>query len=216
MSQNKINKLLIIGCGGHAKVITDIAKSLGISNLFFKDSNIEIKNFLGNEVLHNELKDYKEYFFVAIGDNFLREKVTNSFKVSNPQAKNATLIHPSSYISDNCILGSGTVVMPLCVINSESKIGDGVILNTKSSIDHDNTLMNFSSIGPGVVTGGNVIIGYRSSISIGAVIKNGIEVGSDSVVGGASFVNKNIPNNCLAYGIPIEIIKNRNANDKYL
>ena len=50
MPQTKINKLLIVGCGGHAKVITDIAKSLGISNLFYKDSNVEIRNFLGKEV----------------------------------------------------------------------------------------------------------------------------------------------------------------------
>ena len=216
MPQTKINKLLIVGCGGHAKVITDIAKSLGISNLFYKDSNVEIRNFLGKEVFHDEIQNYNEYFFVAIGDNFLRERVTNSFKASNPNAKNATLIHPSSYISDNCIIGSGTVVMPLCVINSGSRIGNGVILNTKSSLDHDNTLMNYSSIAPGVVTGGNVIIGYRSSISIGAVIKNGIEVGSDTVVGGSSFVNKNIPNNCLAYGLPIKFIRKRKANEKYL
>ncbi len=151
-----------------------------------------------------------------MGDNFLREKVTNDFQKKNPSAINKTLIHPSSYVSDDCTIGLGSVVMPLCVINSSSKIGKGVIINTKSSVDHDNYLMNYSSIAPGVITGGNVHIGERSAIGIGATISHCIEIGSDSVIGGATFTNKNIPNNCLAYGIPVEIIKKRKANEKYL
>ena len=216
MLKQVFKKLLIIGCGGHAKVITDIAKTLGISDFYYHDNNVEINKFLENEVNHNEINNYTGNYFVAIGDNFSREKVTNSFQKKNPNAKNSTLIHPSSFVSNDCSIGDGTVVMPQCVINSSSEIGKGVIINTKSSLDHDNYLMNFASIAPGVITGGNVYIGYRTSILIGSVVKNGIKISSDSVVGGASFVNKNIPENCLAYGNPVKVIKKREASEKYL
>ena len=138
------------------------------------------------------------------------------FQKKNPNAINKTLVHPSSFVSEDCTIGVGSVVMPLCVINSSSKISKGVIINTKSSLDHDNYLMNFSSIAPGVITGGNVSIGKRSAIGIGSIIRHGIEIGSDCVIGGSSYANKNIPNNSLAYGIPIEVIKKRKANEKYL
>ena len=216
MSKHIGKKLLIIGCGGHAKVITDIANSSGISDIYYLDTKIEENLFLGKKVIHKDITNYNSNFFVALGDNYLREKVTKDFKKKNPNSINKTLIHPSSTISDSCSIKDGTVVMPLCVINSGSEIGQGVIINTRSSIDHDNLLMNYCSVAPGVVTGGNTKIGYRSAISIGAVIKNGVEIGSDSIIGAASYVNKNIPANIIAYGIPAKIINEREASDKYL
>ena len=106
--------------------------------------------------------------------------------------------------------------MPLCVINSNSKIGKGVIVNTHSSLDHDNCLMDFASVAPSVTTGGNVCIGCRSAISIGAVIKNGLKIGSDALIGASSYVNINIPSNYLAYGTPAKIIRRREVGEKYL
>lgn len=213
MANKSCNKLLIIGCGGHAKVITDIAKSLGIVEFYYHDRDLSHNKFLGKDVIHEEIKNYDDYFFVALGDNFLREKVTRNFQKRNPKSKNKTLIHPSSVVSKNCTIGDGSVIMPLCVVNSSSQIGKGVIVNTRSSLDHDNSLLNYSSIAPGVVTGGNVKIGRRSAISIGAVIKNNIEIGSDSIIGASSFVNKNIPDRCLVYGTPAKIIREINIID---
>ncbi len=214
--QNTKKNLLIIGCGGHSKVITDIALEMGFTNIFYNDPSIKKDNFLGKPVIRDNVKDYQDYFFVAIGDNFIREKVTFNFQENNPNSMPAILIHPSSIISENCSLGAGTSVMPLCVINSNSKIGKGVIVNTRSSVDHDNCLMDFSSVAPSVTTGGNVYIGCRSAISIGAVIKNGLEIGSDALIGASSYVNINIPSNYLAYGTPAKIIRRREVGEKYL
>ena len=106
--------------------------------------------------------------------------------------------------------------MPLCVINSFSNIGNGVIINTRSSIDHDNCLKSFSSIAPGVSTGGNVYVGERSAVSIGASINHGIKIGSDVVIGASSLVNKDIDNNWVAYGTPVKLIRERKLGEKYL
>ena len=71
-------------------------------------------------------------------------------------------------------------------------IGNGVIINTSSSVDHDCYLKDFCSLAPGVNIGGNVVIGKRTFLSIGAKVMHGIKIGNDNVVGGSSFVNKNI------------------------
>ena len=206
-SQDITKSLLIVGCGGHAKVISDIANSIGFKNIQYVDKDPNKKFFLGKKVNHSEVTNYIEYFFVAIGNNFIREKIMTQFKKNNPKAIAATLIHPSSIISENCSIEEGTVIMPLCVINSSSIVSKGVIINTKSVIEHDNQIMSFSSIAPGVVTGGNVKIGKSSVIAIGAVIKNNIEIGSNSFVGASSYVHTNIPNNVIAYGSPAKIIQ---------
>ena len=211
ISQDINKNLLIVGCGGHAKVISDIAKSIGFKNILYFDKDPKKKFFLGEKVNHSKVENYIEYFFVAIGNNFIREKIMTQFIKNNPNAIAATLIHPSSIISKNCSIAEGTVVMPLCVINNSSNVGKGVIINTKSVIEHDNHIMNFSSIAPGVVTGGNVKIGESSVIAIGSVIKDGIEIGSNSLVGASSYVHNNIPSNSLAYGSPAKIIKRINT-----
>ena len=190
-NQDLNKRLLIIGCGGHAKVVTDIAYDLGFKKIIYQDSDLEKKQFMGKNVFHQDFTNFDD-------------------------AVAATLIHPTSYISKNCFIGKGSVIMPLCVINSSSEIGKGVIINTRSCIDHDNCLQDFSSVAPGVVTGGNVRIGYRSAISIGSVIKHGIIIGSDSIVGASSFVNKDICNKKIVYGSPANIIRNRDVGEKYL
>ena len=102
------------------------------------------------------------------------------------------------------------------IINSSTTIGNGVIVNTASTIDHDCYLDNFSSLAPGVNLGGNVIIGKRSVVSIGAKIMHGIKLGNDTVVGGGSFVNKDIGDNFVSYGVPSKTIRKRKKDEKYL
>ncbi len=209
-------KLLILGCGGHSKVVTEIAELVGFRKILYLDKLNNKNTFLGRSVLHEEIKDYMDYFFVAIGDNSLREMIFNNFLLNNTSAIPISLIHPSSIISKRCSIGTGTVIMPLCVINSSSIIGNGVIINTRASIDHDNCMKSFVSIAPGVSIGGNVYVGERSAISIGATIKHGIKIGSDVVIGASSYVNKDIDSKWIAYGTPAKAVRKRKADEKYL
>jgi len=77
-------------------------------------------------------------------------------------------------------------------------------------------MSDFCSLAPAAVTGGNVKIGMRSAISIGAVIKHGITIGNDCVIGANSFLNKDLPHNIVAYGVPARKVRNRNIGDSYL
>lgn len=209
-------KLLIIGCGGHSKVVTDIAESQGYSNISYLNTFGGDDRFLGRKVIHHNPSGYEDAFFVAIGDNSVRQRVTSEFLEKNPRAKQSSLIHPTSVVSKNSSIGKGVVVMPLCVINHSTKIGDGVIINTRSSIDHDSNLQDFSSIAPGVSMGGNVWVGERSAVSIGATIKHGVKIGRDVVIGANSLVLSDVEDSCVAYGLPAKKIRDRDQDDKYL
>lgn len=209
-------RLLIVGCGGHSKVVTDIAEAMGFENISYLNKFGSDKIFMGRDVLHKEPAQYQDYFFVAIGDNTSRERAFTKFSSENPSATPVSLIHPSSIITETCSIEGGTVVMPLCVINSSTTIGKGVIVNTKSSIDHDSCLKDFSSLAPGVTIGGNVCVGERSAISIGASVIHGIQIGKDAVIGGASLVLKNVDSNTVVYGVPASFIRYRMSGDRYL
>ena len=209
-------KLAIIGCGGHSKVVTEIAESIGFKKIFYIDALIKKKYFLNREVNSNLAENYDEYIFIALGDNYKREKVFKEFQNNYKKSQIVSLIHPSSQVSKNCVVDIGSIVMPLCIINSSSKIGKGVILNSNTVVEHDNYIMDFSSLAPSVTTGGNVYIGERSSISIGSTIKHNIKVGSDSVIGACSYLNKDVGDNCIFYGNPAKFVRNREIGENYL
>ena len=106
--------------------------------------------------------------------------------------------------------------MPLSVISCFATIEEGVIINTRSSADHDVVMRRFSSLAPGVSLGGYVEVGERSAISIGSSLIHDIKIGNDVVVGAGSTVLSEVTDNSVTYGTPARHIRYRKPSDSYL
>ena len=214
-----LSQLVIIGAGGHAASLANVALSAGFDIKYFIDPDKAGQTLCDIEIINDlsQLKNITDYSYaIAIGDNSTRESVHKNLIKNYGAIQFPPLIHSAAVLSFNINIGEGTVVMPNSVIGPNSKIGSFCIINTSSSIDHDCTMSDYASMAPGSVTGGRVLIGTRSAISIGASIKHGISIGSDTVIGGASYVEKNIGDNLVAYGVPAKVIEARNYNSPYL
>lgn len=195
-SLREMNKrLIIVGKGGHAKVCADIA-SQRYDVVEYLDDDLT-KNVLGR------LQDYEKYvkdsdFFIAIGDNETRERITNRLRKANV----VTLIHNKSVIAKDAIIGKGTVIMAGVVINSSTVVGAGCIINTCSSLDHDNFVGNYSHISVGAHLAGNVKVGNQTFIGAGTTIINNITICDNVIVGAGSVVVKNIDEKGTFFGVP--------------
>ena len=218
-------KIIIIGSEGHGKVIADIIEKQGLFSIAgFVNANPKpdtlVMNYpvLGsdNDLVQLRVNFPECHFFLAIGDNTTRHKVKSKIEELFPGIKFPSVIHPSAQIAREVTIGQGVCIMAGAVINSSSEIGDFCIINTKAGIDHDNNIGNFSSLAPNATTGGDVTVGEFSAIGISATLKHGVTIGKHTVIGAASYVNKDIPNNVVAYGIPGKIIRNRVIGEKYL
>lgn len=210
------DKLLVIGCGGHSKVVSQIAVCLGFAMISYVDTYNNISQFNGFPVSNEIPRAYDGLYFVAIGNNKAREDVTAIFQRHNPESRPISLIDPTASVASDAIIGNGAVVMPLSAINSSAVIGDGVIINTMASVDHDCVLQSFSSVAPGVNMGGNVVVGLRTAICIGAAIRNRITIGSDVVVGAGAVVISDIDDNSLSFGSPCRHIRYRHPEESYM
>ncbi len=211
--------LVIIGAGGHAVSVANVALSMGYKIKYFIDKNKVNKELLGIEIIDDlsELEqDNLTNLAIAVGDNYAREKIYNNITNRYKNINFPVLIHQSACISFFTKIGVGTVVMPNAVVGPNSNIGKLCIINTQASIDHDCTLLDFSSMAPASVTGGAVEIGARTSVSINATIKNGLKIGNDCVVGANSYLNKNISSNQVVYGSPAKFVRYRENDDPYL
>lgn len=193
--------VIIIGAGGHAKVIADIIIKSGDTLLGFLDDKKVGQNLLGFPVLdsiHNIMQfEDKAVFIVGIGDNYIRKKL-----VSNYRLHWYTAIHPSAQIGLAVEIGRGTAVMANAVINSCGKIGEHCIINTGSIIEHDDIIENYVHISPNATVCGTATIGSLTSIGAGATVKNNIKISNDCIIGAGAVVVKDMPAGCIAVGIP--------------
>lgn len=220
-----MENIFVFAAGGHTKVIIDIIEKEGRHKIAgVLASNIgrgEI--FAGYPVLgtFDDLPALASEIginkgIVTIGDNFSRKKVADALIEKYPQLSFVPAIHPSAVIGKNTVIGAGTVVMAGVIVNNDCNVGEHCILNTKSSLDHDSKMGEYSSFSPGVTTGGNVSIGKMCAIGVGVNILHGMSIGDYSVIGSGALVTKPIGSNVVAYGIPCKVVRERQENDKYL
>jgi sugar O-acyltransferase (sialic acid O-acetyltransferase NeuD family) len=201
-----MHNLIIIGAGGHAKVVVDIANALGYNILGFLDDNTAINEFANLKQL-GKIKDCTKYidkaeFVIAIGNNAVRKRIAEEYNL-----KFAILIHPSAVVSPNATIGEGSVVMPLCVINSNTQIGEHCIINTAAIVEHDNKISDFSHISPNATLCGTVNIGDMCHIGAAATVINNTNICSDCIIGAGAVVTKDINKSNTYVGVPAKVIK---------
>lgn len=205
------HKLLLVGAGGHCKVIIDLLLK---SKEYVAVGIIDLKerigdNVFGIPVVGTDLdlpKFYKKglkYCFISVGsvgDSNLRAKLYGLARKVGFTFPN--LIHHSALVSLQAVLGNGNYIAPGVVINAGAQIGNNCILNTGAIIEHDCKIGNFVHLSPGSIISGGVSIGDYSHVGTGSVVIQNLEIGANVIVGAGSVVTENVRKNMIAYGNP--------------
>ena len=215
-----MKSLIILGAGGHGKVVAETAISSDcFKEIVFLDDRYS-KNKSETNLFHdfkvignlsllieNDLSHKYPHVVVALGKNILRLswlKKLNDTKYNMP-----TLIHPTAWVSPSAKISSGTVVFAKVAIQANARIGFGSILNTGCNIDHDVILEDGVHICPGASLAGGVFVGKRSMIGIGSSVIQNINIGSDVNIGAGSTVVKDLPDKITAIGSPAQILSKK-------
>lgn len=206
-----MRSLAILGASGHGKVVAETAELLGWSSICFFDDAYPKKykhskwKVLGN--ISDLINNHKKYdgTHVAIGDNKTRQEKTLILKENG--ILTISIIHPTAVISSSSVIGAGTAVFANVVVNAEVKVGEGAILNTSCSIDHDSVIGDFGHVSPQVGVAGQVVVGERSWLGIGAVVIQCVTIGADAVIGAGSAVLEDVPAAAIAVGVPCKLIR---------
>ena len=197
-----MNRLMIIGAGGHGKVIADAALKNGYTNICCLDDNTtgDVMGFpiIGTTADVECLNDGNTDFVIGIGNNAIRKTIAEIHNVNW-----VSIVHPSAQIGFDAEIGKGTVVMANAVVNVCAKIGEHCIINTGAIVEHDNVIENYAHISPNVALGGIVRIGSLTHVGIGATVKNNTEICSDCTIGAGAVVVKNIKEPGTYVGVPI-------------
>ena len=201
-----MKQLVIIGAGGHGKVVADIAKRNGYDRIVFLDDRSI--SACGDYSVVGKISDADSYhcdIFVAIGNAAIRRKVQE--KLQSEGHDIPTLIHPNAVLGESVKIGAGTVIMAGAVVNPCASIGNGCIINTGASVDHDCRISDYVHVSVGSHVAGTVTVGANTWIGIGVSICNNIAICNDCMIGAGAVVIKDIIESGTYIGVPARRIK---------
>ena len=157
--------LLIVGAGGHGKVVAEMARDCGYEEIAFLDDNSNEAIGKSSE-MQKFTSSYKEAF-VAIGNNQMRGEILMQLKAAGYEIP--VLIHPSAYISKTAKIQRGTVVEPKAVINTNADIDEGCIISVGAIVDHDTELEECVHINAGAIVKAGTKVKQFQKIDAGEV-----------------------------------------------
>jgi len=202
-------ELVIIGGGGHTRVLTGMAQAAGVAvkGIITSDAALVGESILDVPVLGLEkeitLDPANILLINGVGNHASRTGSGLAVRAAIYQRYRARgfdflpLISNHAVVQPHVLMGEGVQVMPGAVIQSGAIIGENVIINTRASIDHDVVIYPHCHIGPGAVLCGHVVVGEETHIGAGAVIIQGIRIGCNVVVGAGAVVTRHVPDNVM-------------------
>lgn len=200
-------EVIVIGGGGHAKVIIDILQQRGEYSLLgiidYQNSQTELLGLpvLGDDSILCELRESGvQHAIIAIGNNDSRRRLAEELQNLGFNFINA--ISSYAYISPYAQLGCGIAIMPGAVIQTDTTIGDHAIVNTHVSIDHDSTIGAYSHIAPGATLTGDVLVGQGAFIGAGATVLPQRKISEWAIVGAGAVVTHDVASHQTVTGIP--------------
>lgn len=213
--------VLILGAGGHGRVVLDILNLAGrYRAVGFLDNNPAIRGRrVDGLVVYGGIDDLPRFaaeldcagVIVAIGDNGVRRGLARDAEQAGIRLINA--IHPSAAIAGTARLGENVVVAAGAIIGANCQIGDSVILNTGAVVDHQTMIGEGAHVCPGARIAGRVIIESGAFVGIGATVIPKIRIGNEAIIGAGAVVIEDVPPLATAVGAPARTIDLMHASE---
>jgi sugar O-acyltransferase (sialic acid O-acetyltransferase NeuD family) len=199
----KEDGIVVIGAGGHAKVLmsTLTASGCSIAAVFDDDHTKWGTNAQGICVSRIE-RERGGPAIIGIGDNAQRREMARAVTFEWQ-----TVVHPSACVHPSAKLGRGTVVFAGAVVQPDAVIGDHVIVNTGATIDHDCVVGDYAHLAPGVHLAGSVDVGEGAFLGIGSAVIPGVRIGRWSTLGAGAVATRDVADGVVAVGVPAVALK---------
>lgn len=195
-------RVIIIGAGGQGKVIADLAKAQNDDVLGFLDDQIKPGTLVCGISVLGPVSDYtryeKDWFFLAVGDNRLRESLTQKLR----DVRWYTAIHPSAFVSEDSVIGAGSVVLPQAVVHTDAVVGRHCIINSGAVVEHDCRIGDYVHLSVGARLGGGVTVGEGCFLGIGSAVRDHCRIAAGCVVGMGGVVVQDLTIPGVYTGVP--------------
>ncbi|WP_027363344.1 acetyltransferase [Desulfotruncus alcoholivorax] len=209
---NKKLPVILIGGGGHARVLLDVLLLCGIPVIGVTEKEKPAVLFSVPVIGEDDvILDYSANEIMLVnglgfaGTAGKRAQIYDFFKEKGYYFE--VLVHPSAVLSQMVHMAEGVQVMAGAVVQVGCRIGENSVINTRASIDHDCIIGRHVHIAPGAILAGGVKIGNKAYIGAGATVIQGISIGNNSIVAAGAVVVRDVPDNVTVVGVPARVVQ---------
>ena len=205
-----MSRVIILGGGGHASVVTDVLLRQEYEVIGFLDKDPDKQELCGLKRLGDDTSSSLVAFppeevvlangFGSVGNNRVRKTHYQQWKASGYHF--LVVRHPESSVARTVELSEGVQLMAGSVIQPSVVIGENSIVNTRAVIEHDCKIGRHVHIATGAILSGDVSVGSNAHVGAGAVVIQGVRIGKGSVVGAGSVVVRDVPDYTRVMGVP--------------
>lgn len=204
--------VLIVGAGGHGRVVLDILRAAGKHRVVgFLDADpaltgtrVHDVEVLGAMNVLPKLRGKAKAAIVAVGDNAARGQLAN--KLTDAGLELISAVHPTAAVSPTAKVGLNVVIAAGAVVSADALIADSVILNTGCIVDHECVVGTAAHICPAAALAGRVNIGEQAFVGLGARVIQCLTIGAKAVVGAGAVIIRDVPPGATVVGVPGRVL----------
>lgn len=198
----KMVRIVIVGAGGHASDVADLAIRCGYTPIGVVDDDPPTYDRLASRELRliGRLEDLpaETTYTLGIGYPEPRANVVGIL----PDQPHGPLIDPSAVVSPVATLGEGTQIFWQSAVSPLVQLHQHVLISYGSTVGHDTEIGSFTAVMPGCRISGDVTIGERVLVGTGAVVLQGVTIQDGAQIGAGAVVTRDVPAGRTVVGVP--------------
>lgn len=193
----------ILGAGGHASVVVNVAHRAGTGQIRVWYEHAPDPRRFPEQTAFEPVSKLPRQTPVLLGMGNIDSR--KEWRVRYPTIAEP-LVDPSAIVGHGVRLARGVVVMPGVIVNPNSAVAEDAILNTGCIIEHDCYVGQNTHIAPTVCLGGGVVVGANTLVGTGATVLPRTKVGASAVIGAGAVVIRDIQSGQRTVGVPARVL----------
>jgi sugar O-acyltransferase (sialic acid O-acetyltransferase NeuD family) len=199
-------RLLVLGAGGHAKAVADLAVACGrtVAGFLGARGASATAGVVGSDEDLARLFAERRFddAIVGIGNTALGRRPELFARLRELGVTTPTLVHPSAVISSSATIGLGSVLFPHVVVGAAASVGENAVIYSGSVLEHGCRIGDHAYLSPGVILCGDVCVEAGAFVGAGAIVVPGVVIGKDAVVAAGARVARDVPAGGRVSGAP--------------
>ena len=203
------SELVVIGGGGHAKVLVGVLRRLPFTVLGYVDPQergaiLGVERLGDDSVLAQILHAHTSCgAIIGVGKVDASDlRLSLQQRLQDVGFAFPVVKAPTAVIAEGVELGAGTEVFDGTVVNSGTRTGRGCILNSNCTVEHDCSLGDNVHVAPGATVSGDATIGDHTMIGAGATVVQGVRICERCLVGAGAVVTGHLETPGTYVGVP--------------
>lgn len=214
MVEGMIDRIVILGGGGHALVVAEAARLSNVPIAGFFDDDLDAPAGSGEgSIPHLGGLDMRRLplgcrWILGVGNLDFRKKLLTACP-PELRERAVTIVHPRAFISPTARLGRGVWIGPGAVVHTRAQVGDHGIVNSGAIVEHDCKVGFNAHIAPGAALGGRAEVLANSLVGLGARVLPSVRIGTGCIVGTGAAVIRHVDDGERVVGIPARVMTKR-------